>query len=212
MNRRSTARPLFIAGFLALVAAGCGSATSSPSSSILAPSTSAAVPSPSAAAAIDCTPPATPTVAQTEGPYFTAGSPERADLVEPGMGGTPVLVTGLVLDTDCRPLAGAKVDAWQADADGVYDNAGYRLRGHVFTDADGRYAIRTVVPGEYPGRTPHIHVKITPVDGATLTSQLYLPTAEAANAADRIFESSLVVELDDGPDGLTARFDFVVES
>jgi protocatechuate 3,4-dioxygenase beta subunit len=58
-----------------------------------------------------------------------------------------------VLTPDCRPLAGARVDFWQADGNGVYDNDGYRLRGYQVTDGRGRYRLETVVPGRYEPRT-----------------------------------------------------------
>ena len=96
------------------------------------------------------------TPAETEGPYYKRDTPERASLLEPGMAGTRLLVSGQVLTRDCRPIAAALLDFWQADAAGAYENAGYRLRGHQFTDADGRYTLETVVPGLYPGRTRHI--------------------------------------------------------
>jgi protocatechuate 3,4-dioxygenase beta subunit len=167
-------------------------------------------PAPTAAsAAIDCIPGAL-TPAQTEGPYYTANPPETNSLFKPGMAGTKILLTGYVLDEQCRPIALARVDFWQADAAGQYDNQGYTLRGYTLTDAEGRYAMETVIPGEYPGRTPHIHVKVTPPGGATLTSQLYLPDA-VANATDRIFSPELVVKLSEGPDGLVGTFDFVVD-
>src|SRR5262249_59582752 len=57
------------------------------------------------------------------------------------------------LGRDCRPLAGALLDFWQADDDGSYDNQGFRLRGHQFTDAQGRYLLSTIVPAAYAGRT-----------------------------------------------------------
>src|SRR5260370_23755232 len=72
------------------------------------------------------------TLRETEGPYFTPRSPERASLVEPGMRGTPLVLTGRVVSTDCRPVAGALLDFWQADAGGNYDNAGFDRRGHKF--------------------------------------------------------------------------------
>src|SRR3954466_6044397 len=101
-----------------------------------------------------------PTEAQTEGPYFTPGSPKRANLVEPGTAGKRLVVSGCVLSRSCRPMKGALLDFWQADAGGDYDNSGFRLRGHQFTSADGRFRLSTVVPGLYPGRTRHIHVKV----------------------------------------------------
>jgi len=57
-------------------------------------------------------------------------------------------------------VGGALLDFWQADAAGDYDNTGFRLRGHQFSGADGRFRLATVVPGLYPGRTRHIHVKV----------------------------------------------------
>ena len=110
--------------------------------------------------ALQCTSPAALSPALTEGPYFKANSPERTSLLEPGMTGTKLMLTGYVLTTDCQPVANALVDFWQADAEGQYDNSGYTLRGHQFTDANGRYQLETVVPGLYPGRTEHIHVKV----------------------------------------------------
>jgi len=209
---------LLVAG-CAIVTSPSGSTDAGPSAAIAseaAPSPSVASDAPSAVASTDdvavgsCQELATPTTAQTEGPYFTAGSPEKANFVEDGMPGTKLTLTGLVVDTGCRPLANAKVDLWQADASGVYDNSGYRLRGHVFTKADGRFTIHTVVPGEYPGRTPHIHMKVTPQGGGTLTTQLYLPTSGSTNEADGIFRQGLLVDLTDGADGLTAAYTFVL--
>jgi protocatechuate 3,4-dioxygenase beta subunit len=118
-----------------------------------------------------------------EGPYYISGSPEKTSLIEPGMPGEPILIQGYVFDQGCAPIAGAKVDFWQADADGVYDNAGYTLRGHVVTDENGFYAIESFAPGLYTGRPPHIHVKVFASDGRTLlTTQLYFPGSE--NSAD----------------------------
>ena len=79
-----------------------------------------------------------PTPAQTEGPYFKPQSPERRTLVEPGLGGTPLTITGRVVTPACVPIAGVLLDFWQADHTGKYDNAGFDLRGHQFTDRDGR--------------------------------------------------------------------------
>src|SRR5438034_9958655 len=101
-----------------------------------------------------------PTPAQTEGPYFKPGSPMRTSLVEPGMAGTRLALSGRVLSRDCRPIAGARLDFWQADSSGTYDNAGYRLRENQSTGPDGRYLLETIVPGQYPAPTEHLHVKM----------------------------------------------------
>src|SRR5262245_41390061 len=68
-----------------------------------------------------------PTPAQTEGPFFKRGSPERSVLREPGMKGIPIFLAGSVLTRSCQPVANAAIELWHADAAGVYDNDGYRL-------------------------------------------------------------------------------------
>jgi protocatechuate 3,4-dioxygenase beta subunit len=150
-----------------------------------------------------------PTPAQTEGPYFTPNSPERASLLEPGMSGTRLTLTGYVLTAACRPVARTLVDFWQCDDKGVYDNTGYRLRGHQFTDAAGRYSLETIVPALYPGRTRHIHVKVQAPNRPVLTTQLYFP-GEARNRADGIFNPALVMDLQDTTGGKAGAYNFVL--
>lgn len=119
---------------------------------------------------------------------------------------------GFVLTSDCQPLAGAHVDVWQTDAAGQYDNAGFRMRGVQRTAADGSYRIETVVPGEYPSRTPHIHVKVQATGGPELTTQLYVP-GNTRNASDNIFDPALVLSgVQVGATGTPARFDFIVRA
>lgn len=150
-----------------------------------------------------------PTLAQTEGPYFTPNSPERTSLLEPGVAGTSLVLTGLVLTRSCRPVSNALLDFWQADGNGEYDNAGYRLRGHQFTGTDGSFRLETVVPGLYPGRTRHIHVKAQAPSQSILTTQLYLP-GESRNASDGIFDPSLLMELLGTASARQGRFTFVL--
>lgn len=149
------------------------------------------------------------TPAQTEGPYFKRSSPERVELLEAGMAGQSIELVGFVLTRDCKPVAGALLDFWQADDKGRYDNAGFRLRGHQFTDTEGRYRLRSVVPGNYPGRTRHIHVKVQPRGGQVLTTQLYFP-GEAQNRSDGLFRKGLLVRTAKNEGWLAGRFDFVV--
>jgi protocatechuate 3,4-dioxygenase beta subunit len=150
-----------------------------------------------------------PTPRQTEGPFFTPDSPERADLREPGVEGTPITLAGFALTRDCRPIPGALVELWHADDAGRYDNDGYRLRGHQFTDAEGRYRFATIVPGLYTGRTRHFHLKYQAPNQPVLTTQLYFP-GEPANQRDRIFSPELLVELTEGQE-MMARFDAVLD-
>jgi protocatechuate 3,4-dioxygenase beta subunit len=153
------------------------------------------------------------TVAVTEGPYFKPNSPERASLLEEGAvsKGVQLILSGSVLGTDCKPLAHAMLDFWQADADGHYDNTGYTLRGHQFTNPDGHYQLITIIPGLYPGRTEHIHVKVQASSGPVLTTQLFFPGVPE-NKNDGIFDESLVLPIQDSGTGKTAIFNFVINT
>ncbi len=97
----------------------------------------------------------TPTLPEIEGPFFKPQSPERRDLAATVREGLPLVLAGRVLDACGRPVAGALLDVWQADAAGDYDTRGFVLRGHQFTGADGGYRLRTIAPRWYamgPGR------------------------------------------------------------
>ena len=146
---------------------------------------------------------------QTEGPYYTPDTPRRSDLVEDGVGGERLLLAGRVLDTRCRPVPGALLDFWQADAEGAYDNEGFRLRGHQFADARGRFRLSTVVPGIYTGRTRHIHVKVQRRAGRVLTTQLYFP-GESENDGDALFDDALLMTVRPAARGKRAGFTFVL--
>jgi protocatechuate 3,4-dioxygenase beta subunit len=149
------------------------------------------------------------TLRQTEGPFFKPSSPERVELLETGMAGQPIELVGFVLSRACKPHAGALLDFWQADDKGRYDNSGSRLRGHQFADAEGRFRLRSIVPGVYPGRTRHIHVKVQPSGGRVLTTQLYFP-GESQNRSDGLFRKELLVRTAKNAGWLAGRFDFVV--
>lgn len=151
-----------------------------------------------------------PTLSQTAGPFFKPRSPERASLLEPGMGGTRIVVTGSVLSTRCRPIPGALLDFWQSDDRGQYDNTGFRLRGHQLADDQGRYRLETVVPGLYTGRTRHIHVRVQAPNRPVLTTQLYFPD-EPGNRSDFIFRPELVMAVRDEAGAKAAAFTFVLD-
>jgi protocatechuate 3,4-dioxygenase beta subunit len=147
---------------------------------------------------------------QTEGPYFKPSSPERSN-IRGDAPGTKLLLSGTVVTTACAPVTKALVDVWQADTGGNYDNAGFGFRGHLFTDAQGRYQFETVIPGLYPGRTRHIHVKVQAPGGKILTTQLYFP-GEPRNASDGIYRKECEVVLGEATDGKTATFAFVLSA
>jgi protocatechuate 3,4-dioxygenase beta subunit len=144
------------------------------------------------------------TQSQTEGPYYKPDSPQRNSLFEEEMPGTRLILVGYVLDLNCQPLPNAWLDFWQADASGEYDNAGYRLRGHQFTDAQGRYYLETVLPGLYGSRPiEHIHVKLRPEGGQEITSQLYFPQQPV---------EGLTVTLEDKGGYFVGYFNFVLQT
>lgn len=146
----------------------------------------------------------------TEGPYYRENSPEKTDIKTEESAGTQLILTGYVLDLNCRPIANAWLDFWQADEEGNYDNNTYNLRGHQYTDQSGKYKLETVIPGEYPGRTPHIHVKLRAAkESPVLTTQLFLPDA-VRNDEDSIFDESLIIDLTEEENGLTGEFNFII--
>jgi len=120
---------------------------------------------------------------QTEGPYYIADEKVRRNITE-GKLGTPLTLNLSVVDSStCRPIKGAVVDIWHADASGVYsgfgEGTGNRtfMRGLQKTDAKGVATFRTIYPGWYRGRTVHIHVKVHLGGNVAHTGQLYFPDA-----------------------------------
>ena len=108
---------------------------------------------------------------------------------------------GAVLDADGRVVDGAEVEIWQCDAVGSYRHPrgagdrvdiGFQGFGSTRTDARGVYRFRTIRPVPYPGRTPHIHVKLRHPTFGEVTSQLFV-AGEARNAGDVLWRT-----LDDG--------------
>jgi len=209
---------LIAAALLSVVIAGCAGTAAGPSAAPLPTSTATATATSAATslasatqatnAALACTTPAQPLGELTEGPYYKANPPQNATLRTSGVAGTPLTLTGYVVSTSCQPIAGAKLDFWQADGNGNYDNSGYTLRGWQLTDANGAYRLGTVIPGLYPGRTEHIHFKVT-VNGKTYTSQLFFPGV-SQNEGDSIYSSRMLVTLNTSTSPATATFTFVV--
>ncbi|WP_306481630.1 intradiol ring-cleavage dioxygenase [Limnobacter sp.] len=154
-----------------------------------------------------------PTPRQIEGPYYTPQTPRRSNLID-GLPGQRLLLEGRVLSADCKPVANAIVDLWSCDSEGVYDNTGFKLRGHQVTDAQGKFRFETLVPGAYGNssfrRTPHLHVKVQAPAAPLLTTQLYFPD-EPLNQRDSFFNPALLVKLQQsGQQAKLASFDFVV--
>jgi protocatechuate 3,4-dioxygenase beta subunit len=119
---------------------------------------------------------------QTEGPYYIAGEKVRRNITE-GRPGLPLALHLSVVDVStCRPIKGAAVDIWHADAGGVYSGESVQntvgktfMRGIQRTNATGLATFQTVYPGWYQGRTVHIHVKVHVAGNIVHTGQLYFP-------------------------------------
>lgn len=119
---------------------------------------------------------------QTDGPFYFDPEMVRQDIKE-GKTGVPLQLRLQIVEARaCAPQQRARVDIWSCDAAGVYSgyeqerSAGQRwLRGTQFADADGVATFRTLYPGWYEGRAPHIHVKAWLPGGREVTSQLYFP-------------------------------------
>ena len=121
---------------------------------------------------------------QTAGPFYFDADQVREDITDNKDGLPLKLQLTVVNSTDCKPIKDAIVDIWHADADGVY--SGYKdrgldtskekfLRGIQVTNSDGAVNFKTIYPGSYPGRVPHIHFKVYMDNKNFVTSQLYFP-------------------------------------
>jgi protocatechuate 3,4-dioxygenase beta subunit len=148
---------------------------------------------------------------ETAGPFFKPDSPIRSNFRDPKVTGTSVKLTGFVLDRRGRPISNALLDFWHADGNGEYDFNGFRCRGHQFSGPDGKYALETVMPGLYPGRTRHYHVRLQAAHGPILSTQLYFP-GEARNATDSLFKPELLLKLRESDQGRVAVYNFVLET
>lgn len=176
------------------------------------------------------TPPRRLTPRQTEGPFYPLQLPRDhdANLLENGTlryaQGEPLWLDGSVTNPAGEPLAGARVEIWQCDANGHYDHPGDGARadrafqgfGATLADAQGHYRFRTIRPVAYSGRTPHIHVKVRLGSRELLTTQLYVQ-GDPGNPRDFLWRNlreadrdALTVPFTSGADGLQARFPIVV--
>ena len=143
-----------------------------------------------------------PTPRLTEGPFYPRSFPKDTDAdltrVDGHAGramGTPLAVSGRILDRRGAPKQGVRVEIWQCDATGQYHHVGepggdpdFQGFGAVTTDADGHYAFTTIKPVPYPGRTPHIHFTVAENGRRRLTSQMFIE-GEAGNERDGLYRS-----------------------
>ena len=126
----------------------------------------------------------------SEGPFYPVAqqADEDSNLVQvqgkAGQASGSILnLSGVVRHRNGQPIAGAEVDIWQADSNGQYhhpDDARsfpldphFQYWGKATTQADGTYYFKTLIPGHYSGRPPHIHYKVWVAGRVRLTSQIY---------------------------------------
>jgi protocatechuate 3,4-dioxygenase beta subunit len=122
--------------------------------------------------------PCAPTAPDMLGPFYKPNAPERTRT------GSGIVVTGAVRSAKgCTALPGARVEWWSADERGEYRDD---LRATQHTDAQGRFTYETVSPGRYPGRPPHLHVRITAPGHKPLITQLYPQPAQRSITTDFI--------------------------
>lgn len=163
------------------------------------------------AAPLACT---APTADNIEGPFFKPGAPSRSVLVAADTPGERLAVGGLVTSTDCRPLGDVRIQIWHADHRGAYDNDGFTFRGALRSDADGRWDVRTILPGRYLNgrryRPAHLHLELRAAGHRPLTTQLYFD-GDPYNDGDPFLVPSLIMPVERTRRGARARFDFVLE-
>lgn len=149
------------------------------------------------------------------GPEYKSGSPlKQGQDFAKGLPGARLELTGRVLSAiECKPVQGAVLDVWQADANGNYDNKGYNLRGKIVTDKAGKYVLDTVYPGRLHTegrilRPSHIHIMVGIPGQPILTTQIYFESLPK----DTAVKDSLITKTVVNSNGTRiANFDFVVE-
>lgn len=107
-----------------------------------------------------------------EGPFYKSGAPLKTIIETEG---EPLTISGTVYKSaDCAtPISNATIDIWHCDSHGSYDNSGFKCRGLVKSDSEGKYSFKTILPPPYGSRPRHIHVKVRAEGFAELTSQIY---------------------------------------
>jgi protocatechuate 3,4-dioxygenase, beta subunit len=139
---------------------------------------------------------------QMEGPFYPDKLPLDTDndlliindRINPAVGEIAHL-GGKILDANGEPVRNAVVEIWQCDAHGNYIHSNgassdkrdgnFQGFGRFLTGSNGEYYFRTIKPVPYPGRTPHIHVQVTPKGGEKFTTQCYIK-GEALNERDGV--------------------------
>jgi len=122
-----------------------------------------------------------PTAPDAEGPFYKPNAPERSGI------GRGLVISGIVrTGGSCAPIPKARIEWWQANPQGQYDDA---HRASQAADREGKYRFETSAPGVYPGRPPHLHVKVSAPGHRPLTTQLYPKPGQAEIAFDFILRT-----------------------
>lgn len=149
-----------------------------------------------------------PTPAQTMGPYypkppileqpFYDADLTRKDKDSPVAEGEIIVVEGQIVDIHGNPIAKSVVEVWQASSAGKYNHPGdtnqvpldpnFQYWAHILTDDEGKYSYKTILPGKYPGRTPHIHYRIQAKGHKELVTQMYFESKGSDNSKDGIYK------------------------
>lgn len=175
------------------------------------------------------------TPSATEGPFYPSPAMRLPDMDNDLVkvagrlrqaGGEVIHLTGRVMDRNAAPLPGLRIEIWQCDVNGKYlhpgdrrgvdYDTGFQGFGHDITDAEGRYGFRTIKPTPYPGRTPHIHVKVVKGEDEILTTQFYL-SDHPQNKRDQIYrrlsasaKRHVTMVLTQGPEALETEIDIII--
>jgi protocatechuate 3,4-dioxygenase beta subunit len=143
------------------------------------------------------------------GSTFVPNSPSRPSLVERGVAGPTITLSGFVIGLKCGRIKDARVEIWHPNAKGVYE-APFRHRGQQRTNVEGQYRFETVLPGAPSGRARHINVRVTPAGAPSLTTVLYFPD-QAGIDRDALFKPELVMRQALGAGARAFTFDFVFD-
>ena len=147
------------------------------------------------------------TPSQTKGPFYPIPDIEkqqhldfdltRKDSDSPIALGELIVIEGSVIAHSERPIGGAIVEVWQACETGRYNHPqdkndrpmdpNFQYWGRVETGDDAKFRFKTILPGKYPGRTPHIHFRIVAKDRPELVTQLYFAQHEELNRKDSVY-------------------------
>jgi len=176
-----------------------------------------------------------PTPRDAEGPFYPRSFPADVDAdltrVAGRQGvarGTPLRLSGQVVSTDGKPLAGATLELWQCDVNGTYHHVGasgpqdddFQGYGRAISTVDDSWAFTTIRPVPYSGRPAHLHFRISHPRSRTLTTQLYLKGESAergmggyfARERDRLEIAPVPAHGTREPGALEATYTFVLEA